>query len=408
MCVISILEAGDMPEKDELYNSVYNNQHGWGMLVRNGDNTLSLIKEVVDETNPDNVWKALEDNKELVRYLHIRNATVGKVIELNAQPFKFFEGHDNSDELWFMHNGTLQDYSNSRSNYSSSYGNQTYKDSDERSDSLRFADIVLTPYFEGLNDPMDLTDTFLSDVFLDKFWSSYSNRGLIISSNDSDPYLLINEKDWKYQDGQDNCKYLVSNDDYFYKVIRGDEFKRRESREKETLRLENLSEAKSVAEDKWLPAFSDIKEDLPWKTSDIFAWTPKSIESLTYQYLEKRNKSEDNIVSNIRSIFDTTSDLISEQDLSNLALIAHEEWTAIARVDPEVGGMMMSTIIYQAYMDEIKMKNLEKRDMAWKASCDSQNQIIANLREDLSKQRIKNSSASNMIAMLKEEEKSLA
>ena len=94
--------------------------------------------------------------------------------------------------------------------------------------------------------------------------------------------------------------------------------------------------------------------------------------------------------------------------MSNLALIAHEEWTAIARVDPEVGGMMMSTIIYQAYMDEIKMKNLEKRDMAWKASCDSQNQIIANLREDLSKQRIKNSSASNMIAILKEEEKSLA
>lgn len=239
MCVICVLPKGVVLPYNKLENAVFNNPHGYGIVLKD-NNRLEVKKKYYPEgTDPEEIAKILEDNKDIERILHVRWKTEGGLGLDNTQPFSVYYSEGKKlIHREFMHNGTLYEYK-SHSSYGQErmgYGYAQIPDPDAPSDSRNFAEKVLRPLFLNYSGPeskADISDPFFQKV-VEKFWGSGTNRGIIIA-NDQDNFI-INRSAWsviKTETGD----VLASNDSYFDKLERGYEFEKREKAKREAERI---------------------------------------------------------------------------------------------------------------------------------------------------------------------------
>lgn len=243
MCNILILEPGQSLDKDKFYNMVYNNWHSWGLVTKVGDR-LDIKRNVPEsgENDPEEIWNAVEKDKDFLRFLHVRHTTAGKTDLENCHPFDVYYDPKSGRQVLFMHNGTLHTF---KSMKPGPHANTTVQDDDGPSDTKNFVDEILIPYVAQAdygNGRGDISSKAVK-MLLSRFWTG-QNRGLLISSDA--PFTLLQRSEWKEIPAEDGTTTIWSaNDLYFDKVIRGPEFTRREA-EKERLRLEEAS--KNVSE----------------------------------------------------------------------------------------------------------------------------------------------------------------
>lgn len=244
MCAILYLKKTQMPLREQIDNAVYNNWHSYGLIVRIGED-LEVIKECPEsgEVNPDDVWNLLEKYREYDRYLHLRHNTAGATSIENTHPFLVYD--DGDRKVWWMHNGTLYPFVSKKQETSNMGTVKLVDDPDGKSDTVNFAEQVITPLLEQLDGPNgkgDIKNPLLRKM-IQANWTG-SNRGLLVSNKEGS--LFIDQ--WKMIDsGQD--KFLASNDEYFTTVKRGPEFARREeSRKRIEAERKALEEAKKGAQ----------------------------------------------------------------------------------------------------------------------------------------------------------------
>lgn len=226
MCNIYWLEPKQMPTKEQVYNSVYNNWHSMGAVIRHhgehkdGGDRLEVIHHIPKsgEVDPKMVYELMGDNLDKQRIIHVRHNTAGQTDLSNCHPFKVFESED--DEIYFMHNGTLYTYKEMLNGV---------EVKDGPSDSLNFANMILKPLFSRLKDP-DINNQ-LTQKIINKFWTT-NNRGILISRQSEKPVLIdLQANPWKKVQGE-SSEFISSNNDYFSEVKRGPEFDRREAAKK--------------------------------------------------------------------------------------------------------------------------------------------------------------------------------
>lgn len=244
MCVIIHLRPNVLIPYDKLENAVYNNPHGYGLIMKD-DGRLGVTKKFDEKgTDPKEVYELLERNIDVERYLHLRWKTVGDANLDNTQPFCGF----NSDkrQVWFMHNGTLYDYKKKIADGTNVSGILQFKDDDSISDTRNFVETDLSELLakiQGEKGIADIHDPLFLKMVCKLFGSS--SKGLLIS-NDQDPIFLnrgqwatvptgkyITTKDKKGITSSTEIRFLASNDDYFSALKRGPEFDRREKERKE-------------------------------------------------------------------------------------------------------------------------------------------------------------------------------
>lgn len=233
MCNIMVLAPGVMIPKDRLYNCVWNNPDGYGLVLKNPEaKRVEVIRKLSEdkENDPKEIYDLLEDNKELWRYLHVRYKTEGGINKENLHPFDSYVS--DKRRVLFMHNGTLSDWK-SRDRIVTENGIRTelYPEEKEKSDSYLFNERFLRPLLlrmQGEHGHGDITD-IVTQTVIEKFWNSTMSKGILISS-DQDHYL-INKKEWKELDFGEG-KFLSSNNDYFLTLKRGQEYDRRQEKQR--------------------------------------------------------------------------------------------------------------------------------------------------------------------------------
>lgn len=211
MCVIFHFTPGSSLNKEQFFNAVHNNWHGYGLVLVDGNKHCQLLKGFSEEgTNPETLWKLIEDNNDIDRYLHIRHSTRGGTDESNVQPFQVYNG--GGREVFFMHNGTL----------GYSFGSHTTG----KSDTLDFCEKILQPAllrWTGENGKGDYTDEEFYRLIIDKQWVD-SSTGLFVSNNLPPRRIGKNWSQYKHPDDTSNGTVWVSNTLYFEKVSRGPRF----------------------------------------------------------------------------------------------------------------------------------------------------------------------------------------
>lgn len=236
MCVICVLPKGVIIPYNKLENAVFNNPHGYGIILKDNDLLEVKKKYYPDGTDPEEIAKILTDNKDVERILHVRWKTEGGLGLDNTQPFNvYYSEGKRIIHREFMHNGTLYEFK-SKDTYGQSRFMHGYHvaddDSDTPSDSRNFAEKMLRPLllnYSGPDGKADISDPFFQSV-VNKFWGSGTNRGIIVANNQDN--FIINRSAWstiKTIDGE----YLASNDDYFDTLKRGYEYEKRERSKKE-------------------------------------------------------------------------------------------------------------------------------------------------------------------------------
>lgn len=211
MCIIITMAAGATINKQHLFNGVYNNWHGYGLVLKDSNGRLQVLRGFDENgTDPEVVWKLLEDNKDIERYLHVRHSTKGSEDESNVQPFGVYSS--NGRDVYFMHNGTLHSFG--------SY-NSTGK-----SDTLDFCEKILTPSllrWNGPNGKGDYTDEEFYRLIMEKHWNNTS-MGLLISNDLPMSRIGGGWSQYKHPDDTSEGEVFVSNTSYFDKVQRGPRF----------------------------------------------------------------------------------------------------------------------------------------------------------------------------------------
>lgn len=218
MCVIFTLSPGARFPKDKFFNAVYNNWHSWGLVLKDGNGRTQLLRDCPEtgENDPELIYKLLEDNIDITRYLHLRHTTKGSTSLENTQPFIPYSS--SSREVYFFHNGTLPSFGE--------YG------SSGKSDTLDFCEKILIPAFTNIeagNGRGDYHNEFFLKQIFDKNFSSTST-GLFVS-NDL-PALRIGHGWSKWKQDEDAPEIWVSNTSYFDSVSRGPEHERRKEAER--------------------------------------------------------------------------------------------------------------------------------------------------------------------------------
>lgn len=207
-----------MPTDDDFENMVYNNWHGWGLVLRDGNNRLEIMRDNPVENNPEELYDLIDKHRDLERFLHVRHATAGDVEMHNIHPFEVIS--TNKGQLLFMHNGTITECDPT---HITDKNHIAVKEG--WSDTRYYQESVLTPIVEGLKDPLDIWNPSFRKI-MTRFWPS-GNRGLLITNKGACTLgTWVNRKDVKGND------YVAANDTYFSAVIRGPEFDRREAAKK--------------------------------------------------------------------------------------------------------------------------------------------------------------------------------
>lgn len=220
MCVIIVLPPHAKMKYEHFFNAVHNNWHSWGLILKDANNKIQVLKDCPEKSNdPEVIWKLLEDNIDIERILHLRHTTKGGTTMMNAQPFNVY----NSDtrEIWFMHNGTLYSFGTNMSG------------KDDKSDTLDFCEKILQPSllrWKGDNGVADYNDPEFKRLILDKQWST-SSRGLFVSNFGDNLYYGDGWKEYKQEDEKAPV-IKVSNTEYFDRVTRGPLFEARREEER--------------------------------------------------------------------------------------------------------------------------------------------------------------------------------
>lgn len=121
MCVILELKPNtDFPFED-LKTACQINKDGWGLLVH--DRGKLELSNGFDPkgNNAEDIARILEDTKSQHRMLHLRFSTAGAKNIENCHPFQVLNKTDHGLDLYFMHNGTLYDFTKSMEGFSDSY-----------------------------------------------------------------------------------------------------------------------------------------------------------------------------------------------------------------------------------------------------------------------------------------------
>lgn len=238
MCSIFELKAGTSIPDNMLNHAVWNNPHGYGIVLKDKNDRLDVKKKFTKSgTDPDEVRKILNENIDLDRYVHLRWRSAGEIGEANTQPFSAY--HSNSRQVYFMHNGTFI-------TGEQSLLKETYDDEDdlkllenkEASDTLKFCRLKLQPTLQvsGFKGKADFYP-ILSLLRLSK----KSGRQAIEAYSLVTICLLFFLGHWQHVKA-DNTEFLASNNDYFHTLKRGFKYDEQEAqREKE--RVERLANA---------------------------------------------------------------------------------------------------------------------------------------------------------------------
>ncbi|QIG69869.1 putative glutamine amidotransferase protein [Rhizobium phage RHph_I3_11] len=229
MCIIICLSAGATINKQQLFNGVYNNWHGYGLVLKDSNGRLQVLKGFDENgTNPEVVWKLLEDNKDIERYLHVRHSTKGAEDESNVQPFGVYSS--NERQIYFMHNGTLN-----------SFG--TFNGG--KSDTRDFCEKILEPSllrWAGEQGKADYTDKEFYRLIVDKHWTGAST-GLFVSNDLEMLRIGSGWSEYKHPDESSSGLVYVSNTSYFDRVQRGPMFQKLETERKEREAAEKARQA---------------------------------------------------------------------------------------------------------------------------------------------------------------------
>lgn len=121
MCVIIAKKPGIEIPFEMLKSACMVNSDGWGLA--SVDRGVVSIQRGCDPkgNDPENIARALEQSKDIPAYLHLRFRTHGPVDLENTHPFETLNKAEHGMSVFFMHNGTMHEFSGHNSNRSDSY-----------------------------------------------------------------------------------------------------------------------------------------------------------------------------------------------------------------------------------------------------------------------------------------------
>jgi len=365
VCVILHLSAGATINKRQLYNAVHNNWHGFGLVLKDQNNRIQLTKGFRENgTDPEEIWKLLEDNKDIERYLHVRHSTRGAPDDTNVQPFEVY--NSNERQIFFMHNGTL-----------SSFGG-AWNNDQGKSDTLEFCEKILSPAllrWSGANGKADYTDEEFFRLVMEKQWSSGST-GLFVS-NDLEPRRIgAGWSEYKHPDDTSSGTVWTSNTSYFDRVQRGPEFQRLEA-------IKKAEEEKKKEEMNSLVPFDQTNAKT--RSSIMQEWGGGPNGHTTTTEVLKFNAS--NLAKSpkvLKALSDivNTWDFENPEDLQKLRFVAYDEW--INFIDSEGEWAVAAFIEHLTHhYHDMFFKNLALIEMVKKAETKQRKaeQHISNLKQ---------------------------
>lgn len=253
-----------MPDKDEFFNSVYNNWNAYGLVtkvpVTDGFHLDIKKKHYGDdgESDPQEIYDLIQKDIEYERFLHLRHTTAGANTAENCQPIDVYYDEKSGNQIVFMHNGTFMSFVPKKLN-----GQKWEDDNEGKSDTVNFVEKVLQPFIPAMNFGTGKGDIQhpLFKLWFHKFWPDTS-RGILISSK----YDSITQGSWdKIKCDKTGQDIAVSNDTYFKNVTRGPEFMRREEARRRFWEESNKQKEaekgvqKKVSEMTELYSFQDFK-----------------------------------------------------------------------------------------------------------------------------------------------------
>lgn len=313
MCVIMILSPGASINKDQFFNAVWNNWNGYGVILKDGNGKLDVIKKCDDKGNdPEELWEIVEFNKDVERFVHVRYSTKGAIDMSNTQPFQVY--NSNKRQVWFMHNGTLNNFG---TNVSGAWG---------KSDTVDFCEKVISPSllrWEGEHGRGDYLDPLYQGLVIDKHWQGFS-RGLFIS-NDLDALRIGNVgtsgwQEYKHPDESSSGEVWVSNNEYFEKVSRGPRFHMLEAKRKAEEEARKAAEAKARQ--------STQGALVPFEEGDSSSSGGRSYTTPVIKHWDKNNARSKKVLDAFADIIETW-DVDDPEQMKKLSHVAFEEWCAV-------------------------------------------------------------------------------
>ena len=353
MCVIMILKPNQTFPKDKFVNAVNNNEHGFGMLVRNskkgGGNRFDeySIYEEGQPVSPEEAYSLVDKHKSKFRVVHLRNNSAGEVNKGNVQPIKFYTDSEGNNH-WFLHNGTAHKYAlTRRTTYYSGVRTDASDHPEEeyaKSDSLRFCETFLFPLF---NDGMSLNQKAFVNLVLKKEWGQTWGRAIIVrdtSKNDEPSVVDIGDPTWTEVDG-----VSVSNDSYFNNTIRGTVFEEKKKLEEEERRKKSV--VVSRGQENFFP---NGEESYPDTTSfqelNRKARTHAVDLNIMCKYVQSCNPQE---------MWSADGDFIAEGLWEKVGSITTKEWQKFFEVDPQSAAIFITHIVADAVDMEVEIDLLE-------------------------------------------------
>lgn len=324
MCVIIAMAAGSTINKRQLFNAVYNNWQGFGIVLKDQNNRMEVIRKFdPNGTDPEEVWKILEDNKDIERILHVRYCTKGAADEANTQPFEVFNSEKR--RVFFFHNGTLPSYGANTSGMG-------------KSDTLEFSEKVLQPAllrWTGEKGKADYTDEAFVSLILDKHWTSTS-RGLLYS-NDLDPLRMGNNwSEYKHPDDSSEGLIYVSTTDYFDRIQRGPMFQK----------LEEARKAKEAQE---------AAERAKTNGAIVPFSSPSSSSSDIVKIWGNNNSKSPKVIKAVQDIINTW-DLDDPAKIAKLRFVAYDEWLAVIETEGEYTAAAIIEV-FAKHIGDLSVKN---------------------------------------------------
>jgi len=156
MCQIFQVNPGVVVPFDKFKLACEHNGDGYGFII-NDRNKFEVRKEFDPNGNdPDKIYKLLEDARDCQTALHLRFRTAGNKDVDNNHPYQVLKKDEDGIDLWFMHNGTLQEWKDVNKDYS---------------DSRNLNDVVLKGMFKAAYAKY-------GEDYLEELWLRHSLRAL--------------------------------------------------------------------------------------------------------------------------------------------------------------------------------------------------------------------------------------
>lgn len=346
MCVICHFKPTFNVSFEKLSNAVLNNPHGWGLITIDRGK-VEVRKGCPENGNdPEELYKIIQDGRDVERFLHVRFNTVGKTSLENCHPFELIGKEKGKPKVYFMHNGTIYKYRPGAGS--------------DHSDSYNYANTFIGPlirHFKGERFDHDYHDPFFQTLLGDTFDST--NRGLLVSDKFEPLYL----GKWELiKDGDDENTFMASNNQYFDKVI--------------ISRMPKDTEDKKVylpppPVDKQDEAGNKKKELTELKNIELRATEQRKLTVKDFEKLISWGAKDDNLED------------LTDEDISYMAFILPNEFSDFAKENPIAVGYFLKFLttrfceLYDEFgrLDDERIKIVNKHEAA--------TQLIASLKFEI-------------------------